>query len=132
MTDDAIAIEQLFDRSALSPDPVFGAYHRDRAVLEVPETGVEITASNIQFAFFEPGELGILTAESAREGDMSTLVDHACRHFGVTHVLFINVLSDELAAKLRGFEPVRRSIGGEEMDCLAGEWQVAVRGGVPP
>jgi hypothetical protein len=125
-----ITVEHLFDRTALTDDPVFVAYLEDRDTRVVAENGVAITASNIQFAFFEPGEIGILTAESAREGDMSTLVDNVCRHFGTTSVTFINVLNRDLDEKLRGFVETRREIGGEEMRCLEGEWQVDL-GGVP-
>lgn len=118
-----VVVDELFERSALSDDPIFAAYLPDRETWTV-ENGAEITESNLQFAFFEPGEVGILTAESEREGDMSTLVDHVCQHFGVTDVVFINVLSSDLRNKLNGFEETTREIGGEQMRCLEGEWDV--------
>jgi hypothetical protein len=119
-----VVVEELFDNSGLSDDPVFVACLPARETRVVAENGVEITASNVQFAFFQPGEVGVLTAESAQEGDMSTLLDHVCRHFGVTEVAFINVLSQRLAAKLHGFEATERVIGGARMQCLEGRWHI--------
>lgn len=122
MTDHDVVVEQLFEETDLSDDPVFVAYLPERDTLTVAENGVDITGSNVQFAFFEPGELGVLTVESEETGDFSTLLDHVCDHFGVDDVLFINVVSQSLADAVHGFERTARMIGGVEMDCLEGTW----------
>lgn len=118
-----VEICELFEESALSDDPVFAAYLPDRDPVVELESGAELTRSNLQFCFFEPGEIGVLTAESQVEGDMSTLLDRVCRHFGETDVVFYNVLSKTLAEKVRGFEWTERTLNGEPMRCLEGEWE---------
>ena len=123
-----VVVEELFAGSMLSADdPVFVTYLPDRPPLRVAENGAGITKSNVQFSFFDPGEISVLTAESAVEGDFSTLMDHVCRHFGADHVVFVNVVTSDLAEKLHGFEWTQREIGGHVMDCLEGTWNAGGR-----
>ena len=127
-----VVVEELFASSALGDDPIFVAYLPDRPPVTSAEGGIEMSQSRLEFAFFEPGELGILTAHSHEKGDLSTLMDYVCRHFGVTEALFINVIGPELVDALTGFEWARRTIGGETMDCLEGEWHLTEQRGRRP
>lgn len=122
--------EPIHERTALSDDPVFAAYIPERDPLVVLDFGVELTKSNVQFAFFEPGEIGVLTVESAVKGDMARLLDTVCRHFGASQVVFINVIGAGLADVLHGFESTTRTFGGESMHCLEGEWRLDEDGAV--
>lgn len=125
MTDPTPVVEQLFESNSLTDDPIFVAWLSERTtVTHADADGLETTQSRVEFAFFEPGELGVLTAHSEERGDLRRLIDHCCQHFGVQQVAFLNVISARLADVLDGFEETTRTIGGHPMDCLEGTWRL--------
>lgn len=118
-----VTVDVLFDESNISSDPVFIATLPQRETRD--ELGdVEVTRSNLQFSFFNPGELGVLTVETAEDGDFSTLMTGVCKHFGVDSVVFLNVISSNLVEAVDGFEKTERKLMGMPAQCLEGTWDV--------
>lgn len=118
-----VEVNLLFEESQISDDPIFVATLPQRDVRDEVD-GVTVTKSNLQFAFFNPGELGILTVETQEDGDFSTLMTAVCKHFGVNEVAFLNVIGSKLAEAVNGFEETQRELMGEPARCLEGTWDV--------
>lgn len=102
-----------------------------REIDEDPVTGdpiFEVRKENGSRAVFcfPPEEDGVrvLWVGSEEEGDMKEVMDKVVNHFGVSDVVFFNIIDTQLAEKLHGFEYEERVIRGEHIHCAVGEWEV--------